>query len=66
MKFLLFVAGHIYISLSFSHDQRAGRTKSKIIIIIVIVSDQKKAVVGSIRRSLSEFDVRIEDMCPHA
>lgn len=40
-----------------------GRVK---VIIIIIVSDQKKAVVGSIRRNLSEFDVRIEDICPHA
>ena len=63
MKFI--ICCRTYISLSFSHDQQAGRTKSKI-IIIVIVSDQKKAVVGSIRRNLSAFDVRIEDICPHA
>jgi hypothetical protein len=65
MKFILFVAGHIYLS-PFRMINGLGGLKVIIIIIIVIVSDQKKAVVGSIRRNLSEFDVRIEDICPHA
>ena len=60
MKFLLFVAGHIFSPYCMIN----GLGGVKVIIIIVIVSDDEKGCCRFYTKKL-EFDVRIEDICLH-